>query len=63
MLPNLMLLRQPNMPARDIKAYQRHVRFTPESGHELALAGCPLCAKSGQMHRSKQHHYSIIGGE
>ena len=31
MLPNLIFLS--NMLARDINAYQRHVRFTPESGH------------------------------
>ena len=24
-----------------------------------ALARCPLCAKSGLLHRSKQHRYSI----
>jgi hypothetical protein len=30
------------------------VRFTPESGHWRAIAGCPLCAIFGLVHRSKQ---------
>jgi hypothetical protein len=25
------------------------VRFTPESGHRLALAECPLCANNGHF--------------
>src|SRR5262245_38657259 len=29
------------------------VRFTPESGHGADMPACPLCAKSGQTHRSK----------
>ena len=33
-------------------ADDRHVRFTPESGHWLSVLGCPLCAKS--RHRSKE---------
>jgi hypothetical protein len=36
----------------DIAATLADVRFTPESGHQLSLLGCPLCAKSGLMHRS-----------
>jgi hypothetical protein len=31
----------------------RDVRFTPKSGHCRATVGCPLCARSGLMHRSK----------
>ena len=31
----------------DITARSRHVRFTPNSGHLSARAGCPLCAISG----------------
>jgi hypothetical protein len=34
------------------------VRFTPKSGHWLSPLGCPLCAKSRQMHR-KNNYYSI----
>ena len=30
------------------------VRFTPKSRHRLARWRCPLCAKSGLMHRSKK---------
>jgi hypothetical protein len=33
----------------DIGACPRHVRFTPESGHELSAPQCPLCAKSGHF--------------
>jgi hypothetical protein len=35
------------------------VRFTPKSGHWQTTVGCPLCAKSGLMHRSKKCPYSI----
>src|SRR6516162_8326678 len=35
-----------------------YVRFTPESGHWLSVSGCPLCAKSGLMQRSKKDRYS-----
>src|SRR5262249_28879896 len=36
----------------DQRNFKRHsdandVRFTPKSGHQEALLGCPLCAKSG----------------
>ena len=31
----------------DIAAPPINVRFTPKSGHRLARAPCPLCAKSG----------------
>jgi hypothetical protein len=37
----------------DIALGPRHVRFTPKSGHQLSAFRCPLCAKSGLMHRSK----------
>jgi hypothetical protein len=30
----------------DIAFRQRHVCFTPKSGHRLRLSPCPLCAKS-----------------
>jgi len=32
----------------------RDVCFTPKSGHWNSVAECPLCAKSGDMHCSKQ---------
>jgi hypothetical protein len=35
------------------------VRLTPKSGHQSDVAPCPLCAKSGLMHRSKKDRYSI----
>jgi len=35
------------------------VRFAPESGHRADMPACPLCAKSGQTHRSKSDPYSI----
>jgi hypothetical protein len=31
----------------DIVGYQRNVRFTPKSGHQLSQSGCPLCAING----------------
>src|SRR5215469_9943941 len=37
----------------------RDVRFTPESGHRATQWACPLSAKSGLRHRSKEHPYSI----
>ena len=36
-----------------------HVRFTPESGQRVDMRACPVCAKSGQMRRSKDRRYSI----
>jgi hypothetical protein len=30
----------------DIRPKKRDVRFTPKSGHQEALLGCPLCAIS-----------------
>ena len=46
----------PNRPIReaDIEVSCRHVRFTPESGHSRLRLGCPLCAISRLMHRSKR---------
>ena len=43
----------------DVTLLNFDVRFTPKSGHCRARLGCPLCAKSGLMHRSKQRLYSI----
>src|SRR5512132_1487709 len=43
----------------DIGAAKSHVCFAPESGHLQCNYRCPLWAKSGLMHRSKQHCYSI----
>ena len=37
----------------DMNACPRYVRFTPDSGHVRCKEGCPLCALSGLMHRSK----------
>ena len=37
-----------------------YVRFTPKSGQIADISRCPLCAKSGQTHRSKKRCYSII---
>ena len=36
-----------------------HVRFAPESRLQSDIAPCPLCAKTGLVHRSKPHRYSI----
>src|SRR5450755_2363960 len=36
-----------------------HVRSYPNSGQTRARSVCPLSAKSGLMHRSKWHLYSI----
>src|SRR5215471_11646248 len=33
--------------------------LTPESGQRADISACPLCAKSGLMHCSKTHRYSI----
>ena len=33
--------------------HQRHVRFTPESGHVQCTSACPLSAKSGHLRRSR----------
>jgi hypothetical protein len=41
--------------ARDINAYQRHVRFTPKSGHVLCKHRCPLSAKSGRLPKSNAY--------
>lgn len=38
----------------------RHVRFTPNSGHLSARAGCPLCATSG--HLQKQGAGTLASG-
>jgi hypothetical protein len=35
------------------------VRFAFESGQMADISVSPLCAKSGLMHRSKKHCYSI----
>ena len=50
----------------NIEATQTDVRFgskadilTPKSGHVRCNLGCPLCANSKLLHRSKQHLYSI----
>ena len=36
-----------------------HVRFAPESGHEVSELGCPLCAKLG--HYAVQQSIAPIG--
>ena len=46
-------------PPNVIAPRPRHVRFTPNSGHQSYIAPCPLCAKSGLMHRSKMDAHSI----
>jgi len=38
------------------------VRFTPESGHRAPRLACPLCAKSGQMHRSITNLFDHLVG-
>src|SRR5262249_9602123 len=38
----------------DIASRLGSVRFTPESGQTADISVCPLCAKSGQMHRNKR---------
>src|SRR5262247_2267921 len=43
----------------DICSAQRHVRFTPESGHVQCSSASPLWAKSGLMHCSKKVTHSI----
>ena len=40
-------------PKADICSANRHVRFTPESGHVQCTSRCPLSARSRLMHRSK----------
>jgi hypothetical protein len=45
--------KRPRIPANG------HVCFTPESGHMRCNWGCPLWARSGLMHRSKNYSYSI----
>jgi hypothetical protein len=37
----------------------RHVRFVPKADKRTEVALSPLCAKTGLMHRSKEHLYSI----
>src|SRR5262249_58376488 len=44
----------------DITRYLADVRFDPESQQRADMLACPLCAKSGLMHCSKTHRYSII---
>jgi hypothetical protein len=44
----------------DICSAKNHVRFAPESGHVQCKLGGPLWAKSGLIHCSKEHRYSII---
>src|SRR5215831_15131548 len=43
----------------DIDGYQRNVRFTPKSGHQLSAPGCPLSAKSG--HQAELPSYGACG--
>jgi hypothetical protein len=38
------------------------VRFTPKSGHCRTTLGCPLCAKSGLMHRSNLSLFDHLVG-
>ena len=38
------------------------VRFTPESGHRAPRLACPLCAKSGQLHRSITNLFDHLVG-
>jgi hypothetical protein len=44
----------------DIPGFPPNVRFTPKSGHWNSFSKCPLCAKSGHMHRSNRA--TTIGG-
>ena len=48
-------------PARLVFAEQLGLngRFTPKSGRRWARVPCPLCARSGPMHCSKETCYSI----
>jgi hypothetical protein len=46
----------------DIASIERDVRFTPKSGHCRATVGCPLCAKSGLMHRSDKTLFDHLVG-
>ena len=39
----------------DIVRCQADVCFTPNSGHWNSVAKCPLCAKSGLLHRSENN--------
>jgi hypothetical protein len=39
------------------------VRFTLESGHSIVVAGCPLWANNGLMHRSKRLLFDHLVGE
>ena len=43
----------------DITRHLANVRFTPLSGQIADIAECPLCAKSGLMHRSKNSFHWI----
>ena len=47
----------------DIRAPSSDVRFTPESGHRLSLSGCPLCARSGLLHRSNRRQLLVQNQE
>jgi hypothetical protein len=54
----------PEATVRSISVWQGRslsadVGFTPQSGHRSARWQCPLCAKSGLMHRSNLYRYSI----
>ena len=61
MLPNLMFLRQPNMPAKGHKGLSTSCPLYPR---KRTLTGCwlhrPLCANSG--HSAYIHFDHLIGG-
>src|SRR5262249_35025899 len=47
---------------RPISQCNRHVRFTPESGHLRCTSACPLWAKSGHVQRKTPCHMcSVLG--
>ena len=46
-----------------LKRLHPYVRFTPKSGHRSTRRQCPLCAKSGLMHRSKQALVKSLTGK
>jgi hypothetical protein len=41
----------------------RHVRFTPKSGHWWRARECPLCAKNGHHAPQQNQSLSITSGE
>jgi hypothetical protein len=43
----------------EVGSHNLHVRFTPGSDRTADIAGGPIRATTGLMHRSKQHRYSI----